>query len=210
MAAPPDRPLQALRAPTGLTAGGMAGDEAALVAEAGAGNALAFRALIERHMQPVYLTARRLLRDEADAEDAAQEAFLRLWRSAGALEIGPSGVLPWLKRVTSNIAIDRLRAARRLEVTDEVPEQESQPTQLSELVARDAAARVDAALRTLPDRQRAALTLFHYQGMSQREVADCLDVSEEALESLLARARRKMKGLLAEEWRDLLSGTGLT
>ena len=69
---------------------------------------------------------------------------------------------------------------------------------------QDVASRVETTLRDLPDRQRLALTLFHFEGMSQREVAGVLDVSEDALESLLARARRRLRGSLEGEWRDLL------
>ncbi len=66
--------------------------------------------------------------------------------------------------------------------------------------------RVDAALGELPDRQRLALTLFHFEGLSQSEVGATLGVSDEAVESLLARARRTLKGSLKDEWRDLLPG----
>lgn len=190
---------------SGPAAGTMASDEAKLLAEAGAGDATAFRVLVERHMQPVHLVARRMLRDEAESEDVAQEAFLRLWRSAASLEIGNGGVRPWLKRVAANLAIDRLRSRLRLDVTDAPPEQESEATQLETLAAQDLAARVEAALATLPERQRVALSLFHYEGMSQREVAAVLDVSEDALESLLARARRGLRGQLQGEWRELLA-----
>ncbi len=185
-------------------AGAMSNDEAALLAEAGAGDAPAFRVLVDRHLPGVHRAARRMLGDEAEAEDVAQETMLRLWRTAASLEIGDNGVGPWLRRVASNLAIDRLRARRRLEVTDDVPEQETRPTQLTGLAEQDVASRVETALRDLPDRQRLALTLFHYEGMSQREVAGVLDVSEDALESLLARARRRLRGTLEGEWRDLL------
>ena len=125
-----------------------------MLAEAGAGDAPAFRVLVDRHLPSVHRAARRMLSDEAEAEDVAQETMLRLWRTAASLEIGDSGVGPWLRRVASNLAIDRLRARRRLDVTDEVPEQESRPTQLTGLAEQDVATRVETALRELPDRQR--------------------------------------------------------
>lgn len=182
----------------------MAGDDAELLTRAGAGDASAFRVLLDRHLKVVQLVARRLLRDEAEAEDVAQETMLRLWNSASKLEAQNGSVQAWLKRVATNLSIDRLRSSRRLDVTDEVPEQESAPTQLTGLAEQDVAKRVDAALAALPERQRIALTMFHYQGMSQREVADVLEISEDALESLLARARRGLKQTLEPEWRELL------
>ena len=70
------------------------------------------------------------------------------------------------------------------------------------------ATRVDAALKSLPDRQRLALVHFHYEGMSQVEVGRVLGVSDEAVESLLSRARRTLKGLLKSDWRQLLPDEG--
>ena len=187
-----------------VTTGHMADDEAQLVLATGAGDASAFRVLVDRHVGAVRRSVMRLLRDEAEAEDIAQEAFLRLWRSAETLEIGAYGIGPWLRRVASNLAIDRLRSTRRLDVTDEVPEEIIEPEQATVLEGQDLADRMRDALAHLPDRQRTALVLFHYEGMSQREVADAMDVSEEALESLLSRARRGLRGLLKDEWRELL------
>ena len=64
--------------------------------------------------------------------------------------------------------------------------------------------RVDMALKALPERQRLALTLFHYEGMSQIEVGQVLGISDEAVESLLARARRSLKVSLKDEWQGLM------
>lgn len=88
-------------------------DEAALVAEAGGGDSRAFRVLMERHLVSMVSVGRRMLRDDAEAEDVAQEAFLRLWRSGATLEIGPAGIRPWLRRVVSNLCLDRVRGDRK-------------------------------------------------------------------------------------------------
>ena len=184
--------------------GAEAREDAALVAAAAQGDAAAFRTLVDRHLGGVLAVARRMLRDDAEAEDVAQEAMLRLWRSADGLEVGPPGLRPWLRRVASNLCVDRMRSGKRLTVTDEVPEQVEPATQHSQLEAQDTSERVEAALRALPDRQRLALTLFHYEGLSQIEVGDMLGISDEAVESLLARARRALKVALKDEWRQLL------
>jgi RNA polymerase sigma-70 factor (ECF subfamily) len=186
-----------------LGPGEEAADEARLVAATGRGDAAAFRCLIDRHLPAITGLARRMLRDDAEAEDAAQEAFLRLWRMASSLEIGASGVRPWLRRVVSNLCIDRIRGSARQTVTDEVPEQIEEPGQLAGIEAAELRTRVDAALKTLPERQRLALTLFHFEGMSQNEVAAAMDISAEAVESLLARARRALKSALKDEWTAL-------
>lgn len=179
-------------------------DDAALLAGLARGEAEAFRALVSRHLPAVLAVARRILRDDAEAEDIAQEAMLRMWKTGASVELGPGGLKPWLRRVTSNLCIDRMRAAGRITVTDEVPEQETPAEQLMVLTGQDLAARVGDALKALPDRQRVALTLFHYEGLSQIEVGNAMGISDEAVESLLGRARRALKGLLKDDWRNLI------
>ena len=100
-----------------------AGDETDLVVRSGGGDASAFRTLTERHLASVTGIARRMLRDDAEAEDVAQEAFLRLWRAGSSLDIGAHGVKPWLRRVVSNLCIDRVRGRQSLTVVEELPEQ---------------------------------------------------------------------------------------
>jgi RNA polymerase sigma-70 factor (ECF subfamily) len=185
--------------------GAEAREDAALVAAAAQGDAAAFRTLVDRHLAGVVAVARRMLRDDAEAEDVAQEAMLRLWRSADGLEVGPPGLRPWLRRVVSNLCVDRMRSGKRLMLTDEVPEQVEPATQHSQLEAQDTSERVEAALRALPDRQRLALTLFHYEGLSQIEVGKAMGISDEAVESLLARARRTIKAALRDQLSELLA-----
>lgn len=180
-------------------------EDAALLAGAADGNEAAFRSLVDRHLPGVLALARRMLRNEAEAEDVAQEALLKLWRSRDALEVGLYGLKPWLRRVVSNLCIDKMRSSQRLIVTDDVPEQAEPAEQLAQLEAQDASKRVEGAIKALPDRQRTALTLFHYEGLSQIEVGRIMGVSDEAVESLLARARRTLKEALRNEWRELLT-----
>ena len=180
-------------------------DEGALLRRVAVGDQAAFGTLVDRHLAAMLAVARRMLRDDAEAEDVAQEAMLRLWRSSDRLEIGAYGVRPWLRRVVSNLCIDKVRAGRNTTVVDDVPEQPQAADQVSSLERRQAAHRVDAALKALPDRQRMALVLFHYEGLSQIEVGRTMGISDEAVESLLSRARRTLKAALASEWRELLT-----
>ena len=180
-------------------------EDRALLDRIRTGDQAAFAALVERHLARVVGLARRMLRDDAEAEDVAQETLLRLWKSGEAIELGPAGLRPWLRRVASNLCIDRVRTGGRMIVTDEVPDQGVEAGQLKGLVSKELSGRVGAALKALPDRQRQALTLFHYEGLSQIEIASLMGISDEAVESLLARARRALKAALAEDWRDLAS-----
>jgi RNA polymerase sigma-70 factor, ECF subfamily len=179
-------------------------EEAGLLAQVAAGDQQALRGLVDRHLPTVLAIARRMLKDDAEAEDVAQEAMLRLWRNAAVLELGSGGVRPWLRRVASNLCIDRVRARRNTMVVDEVPEESEPASQIRHIAERELGGRVDAALKALPERQRLAITLFHYEGMSQIEVGDVLGISDEAVESLLARARRALKVALKNEWQELM------
>ncbi len=181
-------------------------EEVALLAASATGDQAAFRTLVAMHLGSAVSIARGMLGDGTEAEDIAQEAFLRLWRNAATLQLGPYGLKPWLRRVVSNLAIDRIRSARNTTVTDEVPEQPVRAVQSDAIEAVELKLRVGEALQALPARQRAALVLFHFEDMSQLEVGEALGVSDEAVESLLARARRGLRALLADDWRTLLSG----
>jgi RNA polymerase sigma-70 factor (ECF subfamily) len=158
---------------------------------------------MERHLGSIVSVARRMLRDDAEAEDVAQEAFLRLWRSGATLEIGPAGIRPWLRRVVSNLCLDRVRGQGRVKVVEELPEVPEPAKQLAALESQDVQRRVGTAMEKLPERQRLALTLFHFEGLSQIEIGNILGVSDEAVESLLSRARRQLKAELKSEWESL-------
>lgn len=151
--------------------------------------------------------ARRMLGNRADAEDVAQEVFLRVWTHAARWEPGRAQFGTWLHRVATNLCLDRLRR-HGTENIDSVPEPQSDaPNPHEELERQDLARRVDLALQSLPPRQRAAVTLTHYQGLSNIEAAAILDVTVEAVESLLGRARRQLRTALATERAEWLRKT---
>lgn len=179
-------------------------DEALLQAGANA-DAEAYRQLVERHLPFVRAVATRMLQDAAEADDIAQEVFLRLWRNLPTLAADGRGAKAWLRRVTANLCIDRIRANAKTTVTDRPPDQEVEASQMDGMSEKALAARVAAALQQLPKRQRLALVLFHFEGLSQQEVSEAMSVSQEAVESLLGRARRKLKSTLRDDWQEMLA-----
>lgn len=168
------------------------------------GDRQAWREITRRHLGPLVGCAWHMLRDRAEAEDVAQETMVRLMRKAETWEPGGAKVKTWLFRVAINQCIDRQRA-RRTTSLELVAEQADELIGGARM-ARDHALRraVGGAIAGLPERQRQALALVHYQGFSQQEASDTLEISVEAVESLLARARRTLKTQLQDLADDLL------
>ena len=164
------------------------------------GDAGAARVLTGRHLGRVFGFAARLLGDRAEAEDVAQEAMLRLWRAAGSWRAGEAQLSSWLYRVTVNLCTDRQRARsrRRTDALDDVAEPaDDRADAEAALIARQRTDALQAALVTLPDRQRLAVVLRHIEGLSNPEIAAILDVGVEAVESLTARGKRALSAALA-------------
>lgn len=176
-----------------------------LIRKLAAGDRTAFPTLLERHLPVIHRLAWRLLGEQTEAEDVAQEAFLRLWNFAPDWRDQGASPRTWLYRVAFNLCQDRLRR-RRVVFMETVPEVPTDPADSPSAALQDKqrSAKVQAALDALPERQRAALVLSYYEGLSQAEAAAILEIGEEALESLLARGRRKLRELLAAEGRELL------
>lgn len=163
------------------------------------GEQAAARELTNRLAPRAFGVAMRVLGDRAEAEDVAQEAMVRLWRMAPDWQPGTAKVSTWLYRVTLNLCLDIKRRRRGgMARLDDVPE----PPDPSESAAEhlQQAARVDAlqsALATLPDRQREAVVFRHLEGLSNPEIAEVMDISTEAVESLTARGKRALSRALA-------------
>jgi RNA polymerase sigma-70 factor (ECF subfamily) len=184
----------------GQTKSEAGGSDAELVARLRQRDAGAFRLLAGRHAQAVYRAVWRYTGGHADCEDFVQEAFLRLWNAPDALRDG-AAVRSWLMRTASNLAIDRLRKTPPVPL-DRIAEPEADPP--GEAARSAVAGAVDRALAELPERQRLALVLVYYEQMSNIEAAAALETSVEAVESLLARARRTLRSRLAAERDGLL------
>jgi RNA polymerase sigma-70 factor (ECF subfamily) len=177
--------------------------DAALVARVGSGDSAACRSLMEAHLGRIHAFAWRMLGDAAEAEDVAQDTFLRLWRQAGKWR-AEARVGTWLHRVAHNLCIDRLRQ-RRGDGGEELPDlPDPSPGPAADQQRAQVARRIEAALASLPERQRAAIVLVHYQELGNIEAAGIMGVGVEAMESLLSRGRRGLREALAGLRDDLM------
>ncbi len=164
-----------------------------------AGDQAALAQLIHTHFSALHRYATRLLDNAGEAEDVVQESFIRLWEQAASWRADKGGLSTWLHGIAHNLCVDKLRRRREavsLDAEGETPDfpQLADPGHVLEKL--EIAEQVELALRQLPARQRAALLLCYYQGFSGEEAAEILGLSLDALESLLARARRALK-----QWR---------
>ena len=166
-----------------------------LLARAALGDREAFDILSARFSLRLRRAAMRVLDDPAAAEDVAQDALLRAWTRAASYRSDQASVATWLHRIAVNAAIDRLRTARpSTEIPEDLPD--SGPSAELALAGRQRHALLRDAIASLPDRQRAAITLTYGEGWSGQRAADALRVSARALEGLLHRSRKTLRAYM--------------
>ena len=172
-------------------------DDRDLAARHRAGDPAAFEEIVARHKRVVYLTARRMLPSHADADEAAQVAFVRAWRALERFR-GESSLRTWLVRIVLNVA-KTMRASNR--PTEELPDADlvADPAEGSEQRLRRARSRrrVREAVAQLPPRQREVVTLKVFSEMTHREVADVMELSEGAVKAHLHQATSNLRRLMA-------------
>jgi len=149
-----------------------------LISRLCAGESDAAAELYDRYAAAVYALARRILREDADAEDVVQEVFSQAWRTADRYQSGRATVVGWLLMMTRARAIDRIRARRARPdmapgpLPDVLPSSGPQPSDM--LLAAESADQIRSALLELPSAQRTALQMAYYEGLTQSEIAQRL------------------------------------
>jgi len=172
-----------------------------LMERVGVGEEGAFEQLVERHQRLVIGTVGRMLGSGSDAEDIAQQVFVRVWKNAKRYE-PRAKFTTWLLKITRNLVFNELRRRSRhpqVSLQSESDEEE-RPLKDKQAIAPDASLlehelqqAVDAAIANLPETQRMAVVLRRYEELSYEEIADALDQSVSAVKSLLFRARTELR-----------------
>lgn len=163
------------------------------------GDMAAVSALVSRKLPKLLSLGRRMLNDPVEAEDVAQETLVRTWKQAANWVPGKARIDTWMHRVALNLCYDRLRRRKDSVSSDDIEIIDDAAGPSVQLEQAQTAQALQNALAKLPERQRTAITLNYYQEMSNIEAAAVMGVSIEALESLLARARRTLRTLMSEK-----------
>ncbi|CAN5372221.1 hypothetical protein BH09MYX1_BH09MYX1_56110 [soil metagenome] len=194
-------------------------EDRALIEKAQAGNQEAFRALIERHQRRAFSIALSLVRDENDARELVQDAFLRVYKSLGNFQ-GQSSFFTWLYRIITNLSIDLIRkpgrqVAELTESTSRRHDPEESPevdfpflsridgADPSDVVRRgEIAGRLKTALDALPDYHRGVIVMREVEGLSYEEMAQAMGVSKGTIMSRLFHARQKLQRALVDCYKE--------
>jgi RNA polymerase sigma factor (sigma-70 family) len=177
----------------------------ALVALAARSEQTALAELYDRYSRPAYGLALRILRDEALAEDAVQEAFLTLWRTASRYVPERGKASTWILTLVHRRAVDLVRREerRRSDILDEAAEPVGSAGADEEAWLRLQRERVQGALGQLPDQQREALELAYYGGFTQSELAERLGQPLGTIKSRMFLGLARLRELLADPGQEL-------
>jgi RNA polymerase sigma-70 factor (ECF subfamily) len=203
-------------------------EDRALIAKAQAGDTAAFRSLVERHQRRAFAIAYSLVRDENDARELVQDAFLRVFKGLGTFQ-GGSSFFTWLYRIVTNLSIDLMRkpgrvaggsltAAADLEGNGDRADHETDSSEFPLLARidgsdpadvlrrREIAARIQSALDALPPYHRSVIVMREVEGLSYDEMAHVMGVSKGTIMSRLFHARQKLQKALYDCYAEQVGG----
>ena len=175
--------------------------DADLMAHMAAGNTAAMELLYDRYNRPVYSFAYRMLGDREHAEELLQEVFLRAWRRSSRFSDTRGSLISWLLSITHNMAIDELRKQQRRPRKAESAEpdvllgtlHDTAPSVETQAILADRQRMVRAALAELPENQRLVLEMGYFNGLTQREIAETLDVPLGTIKTRMRLGLRKLQ-----------------
>jgi RNA polymerase sigma-70 factor (ECF subfamily) len=200
-----------------LTESGAAPDQA-VIADARAGSADAFRVLVERHSRSVFRLAFRMTGNQHDAEDLVQETFLRACKQLHRYD-GRASFATWLYRIASNCSVDLLRArkSRERRIVDVAanPRESAgdplehfasaSPSPETLSMGRDITRLLSPAMRQLSERERTAFVMRHYEGLTIEEISHALNIRQNAAKNSIFRAVQKLRRVLEPSFRPATS-----
>ena len=178
-------------------------DEKALIGQILAGDQDAFARLVQAYQKPVYNLCLRMVSNPTDAEDLAQEAFVKAWRGLRFYK-HEAAFSTWLYRLTSNVCIDFLRRQKKtvsLTVEEDAPDLEvpdAAPLPEEQVLNKEKQHAVAAAMAQLEEEYRLALTLRVVDDLTYEQIAEVLGIKLGTVKSRIARARERMRKMLRE------------
>ena len=172
-------------------------DESDLIERAKRGDTHAYEELVHAYQSIAFRTAYVIVRNAADAEDSAQDGFVKAWRALGRFRSG-APFRPWLLRIVANEARNRLRSAGRrahlaLRAASEESSGDAAPSPEAAYLTAEQREGLLAAVNELPDDQRTVISLRYFLGLSEHEVAEALDVPQGTVKSRTARALERLR-----------------
>jgi RNA polymerase sigma-70 factor (ECF subfamily) len=173
-----------------------------LMAKVAEGDEYAFEILVRRHQVSVLNLIYRFIGKRAQAEDLAQDVFIRVWQAAKSYE-PRAKFSTWIYRITANLCLNELKSAGRKKLIPYFPGEEGKeggfetisdesPSAEERLLAEERIRQISDALQSLPEKQRMALILKRYDDLSYQEISKILGCSVSAVESLLVRAKKNL------------------
>jgi len=183
-------------------------DEARLVERAQRGDLGAYDALVQTHQEAAFRAAYMIMRDAADAQDAAQEAFMRAYDALGRFD-ARRPFRPWILRIATNAALNRMKASKRRQAMSErfgaeTVEREANPSIEARVLRRERGRRVQDAIRQLKPDDQSLLILRFFFDLSETELAQTFGVAAGTIKSRLHRALAKLRDVIRKHDPDLL------
>jgi len=190
-------------------------DQQELIAQLQQGDEPAFKKLVDEWQHMVYNTALGIVQNEEDADDITQEVFIQVYQSVSSFK-GESKFSTWLYRITVSKALDHEKRKKRKKrfafVQSLFGNDEKEPFQPAEfnhpgvqMEKKERAAELFHALKQIPDKQRIAFTLHKLEGQSYQEVAEIMNTTLYAVESLIARAKTNLREILADYYKEKIT-----
>ncbi len=179
-------------------------DDLILMSQIAGGNMDAYKTALSLYMTPIYQFSYGILQDQGLAEDITQETCIRLWNSSS--KWNPSGrVKSWLFRIAHNLCIDEIRRRKPHSDINELSDiiSSGEKDAFEEMHESELSRTIREALMKIPVRQRTALMLVHYTDCSNIEAANIMEISVDAVESLLARGRLALKSNLKDHKEEI-------